>query len=179
MKNLMLSSLAIFLMVFTSCEKESLDTPGNHNKKDYAPPDNSNTIGVTVPFNLSFQTKGKMIRLPDGVLALEIDGRGSGAYLGNTAWHSFSHVNTDPTPNVQIGDMEFVSASGDKLFGTFFGTANTVDGSVVFEGNYQITHGTGKFFSATGSGTYIGTAAFITANDFKGNLHFSGKLANL
>ena len=57
------------------------------------------------------------------------------------------------------GWYEWVSKSGDKLFGTYRGT-HAVDGPVrTSQGKFDITGGTGRYEKATGAGEYKGRAA--------------------
>lgn len=136
-------------------------------------------IGLTVPFNLSCQTAGKVVGSRNGVLTMEIDGSGKGVYLGEFTWQAKSNVNTTRVPYSQTGEMVFRTANGDRLFGSFTGTGLPVEAGASFEGTYLITHGSGRFEKSSGSGTYSGFAAYTSEREFTGQLWFSGRLTGL
>ncbi len=180
MKNLIFLILPMFLLALTSCEKEEIQATGNQKQKDRVPGrETGQAIGLTVPFNLSCQTAGKVVGSRNGVLTLEIDGTGKGVYLGEFTWRAESHVNTTRAPYSQTGEMVFRTANGDRLFGSFTGKGLPTEAGVSFEGTYLITHGSGRFEKSSGSGTYSGFASYKNDSEFAGQLWFDGRLTGL
>ena len=130
--------------------------------------------GKVIPFEAHYQTLPRAVADNGGILTLAILGEGKGTLLGQNVWSAASTVDftSEAPPFVQLGHMWFVARNGDWMEGTFEGTASPVDAVAVrFEGEYEITGGTGRFSGMTGSGVYSGTA-----NGPTGELSFVGTL---
>ncbi len=171
MKQVQISTLALFLLVFASCQKESSESLPN--ATDVATTSRSHEV----PFKAFYETTVQTIGFDDGVLTLNIDGNGKASHLGKSTMHSISTVNTNVFPWIQTGPQELTAANGDKLFGSYAGIAiPNQDGSVIFEGTWEITHGTGRFEGVTGSGSYKGSSV---PADGVGEISYEGTLKGL
>ena len=79
-------------------------------------------------------------------------------FVGGQEW-VFNVADNMKGTGSHSGWYEWVSKSGDKLFGTYRGT-HAADGSVSSsQGTFDITGGTGRYEKATGGGDYKSRAA--------------------
>jgi hypothetical protein len=131
---------------------------------------------AVVPFKATYVTYPRAVGPPvDGVLTLNIPGEGKATHLGKSTWYATMWVDTKPYPWTQgSDDMVFTAANGDQLFGSYVGYAEppTAEGIIKFWGDFQITHGTGRFEGATATGKYWGQCG----SDEGGILYFDGTL---
>jgi len=128
--------------------------------------------GPEVPFYTSLQvhpTFAGPITEPPGGFMLDVPGEGQATHLGDCTWHTVMRVYFDGT---QDGDMEFVAANGDQLFGTFEGEWVLENGVNTFWGTYEFDGGTGRFERVGGTGDYWGESP----GGGTGVLYFEGKL---
>lgn len=172
MKNWMI--LCTLTLLLAGCAKEN---PESQIASDVSVADRD----ATVPFNATYVTAPKVID-PPPFLVMEIPGKGKGLHLGKSAWFSNSQVNFTVFPPAQTGDMVFTAANGSTLIGHYWGLVqpdpNNPQG-VLFNGDYLITSGTGRFEGATGSGVYSGKAALPNTNPGtvgEGSVTFEGEL---
>ena len=175
MKNWMIfCALALML---AGCAKDNPEPPMENAATDMTAADRA----ATVPFKATYQTKPKVVA-PPPFLGLEIPGTGKGLHLGKSEWFSNSVVNFTAVPPVQTGDMVFTAADGSTLAGHYWGIAYPDPDDpqgVLFNGDYLITAGTGRFEGATGSGIYYGKAALPNTNpgtEGEGVVTFEGEL---
>lgn len=175
MKNWMI--LCALTLLLAGCTKENPEPQA----ETTAPGAAVTNREATVPFNATYQTKPK-VNVPPPFLGLEIPGTGKGLHLGKSTWFSNSVVNFTVFPPQQTGDMVFTAANGSTLTGHYWGIAqpdpNNPQG-VLFNGDYLITGGTGRFEGATGSGIYYGKAALPNTNpgtEGEGVVTFEGEL---
>lgn len=153
MKNWML--LYTLALLLAGCAKDNAE-PQNDSAATAAVADRE----PTVPFNATYHTRPKVVA-PPPFLQMEIPSTGKGLHLGKSTWFSNSLVNFTVFPPVQTGDMLFTAADGSTLTGHYQGTAQPDPDNpqgVLFNGDYVITGGTGRFSGATGSGIYYGRA---------------------
>ncbi len=179
MKNFLIPTLALFLLVFAGCQKEKLETLPESALTDQAAPDGTiTTRSVSVPFKAHFETTVTTIGVENGIVTLNIDGVGKATHMGKSTMHSISMVNTNQFPWLQTGTQdEYTAANGDKLFGSHTGIAiPNEQGIVSFSGAWEITGGTGHFEGVTGSGTYEGTASLALGT---GEITYDGTLEGL
>ena len=118
--------------------------------------------GAVIPFEAHYQTHPREVANIGGIRTLAILGNGEDTLLNRSVWSAGSTVDftSGAPPFVQLGHMWFVADNGDWLEGTFEGTVVPVDAdTVAFEGEYEITGGTGRLSGITGSGTFSGTAS--------------------
>lgn len=174
MKNWMIFlTLALLL---AGCAKENAEPQAEN-----APPGAAADRAATVPFKATYETAPKVID-PPPFLKMEIPGKGKGLHLGKSTWFSNSLVNFTVLPPAQTGDMVFTAANGSTLIGHYWGVVQPDPENpqgVLFNGDYLITGGTGRFEGATGSGVYYGRAALENLNPGtvgEGVVTFEGEL---
>lgn len=129
--------------------------------------------GAEVPFYTSLEVHpmpaGPITEPPYG-FRLSVPGEGQATHLGNCTWDAVMRVYLDGS---QDGDMKFTAANGDELLGTFMGHGYRDSAGVShFDGTYEFTGGTGRFWGATGEGDYWGAAVL----NGDGVLYFDGTL---
>jgi hypothetical protein len=178
MKNFLIPTLTLFLLVFASCQKEELETTTEQVQTTLSENDGSiTTRSAEVPFKASFKTTVQTIGFNGGIITLNIDGTGKATHIGKSTMHSISTVNTNGYPWTQTGPQEITAANGHKLYGNYVGIGfPQQDGSVTFSGDWYITSGTGNYQGVTGSGTYEGSA--VPAEGV-GEITFDGTLSGL
>ena len=127
---------------------------------------------AVVPFKATYATTISSSPGDPGCNNLVIHGTGKAAHLGKSRMDSLSIACFAAL--TQTGSLEFTSANGDKLFGSFSGTLAFSGPIVTFWGSYEMTDdGTGRFDGNTGTGTYSGKASLVTN---KGTITFKGEL---
>jgi hypothetical protein len=129
---------------------------------------------TSVFFEGQYTTYPAITDTTGGILVIEIPGEGTATTLGNSKWYSDSEVFANVAPPwVQTGSMYFEDANGDRLIGSFTGTAwPLTENPFAGEGEYQIDSGTGVYEGASGSGTY----EYIASPQMVGDLVFTGIL---
>jgi hypothetical protein len=102
---------------------------------------------------------------PDGVGHFSFPGTIEGDHIGSGTIASTSQVSFAVFPFAQTGQATVTTANGDLLHYEFEGTAfpGPGAGDIVFGGAFTFTGGTGRFATASGGGTYSGTANNIAA----------------
>ena len=102
---------------------------------------------------------------PDGILHASFPGVIEGDFIGRGTIAATSEVDFSVFPFQQTTQSTITAANGDKLFWNAVGTAvpGPGPGDVIFSGNFTFVGGTGRFATATGGGTYAGTANTIAA----------------
>lgn len=183
MKNLLIPTLALFLLVFASCQKEELETVAEQAQNNpTVANENITSRSAEVPFKASFKTTVQSIGFDEGIITIDINGTGKATHLGKTTMHSISTINTNYSPFLQSGPYEMTAANGHKVFGDYTGIAiPNQDGTVSFNGTWNITSGTGNYQGVTGSGTYEGTAEPVNPDGSPsvGEISFDGTLEGL
>lgn len=175
MKKFLIPTLAFYLLVFAGGQKEALETVPEQVQTDQVVTDRTlTTRSTSVPFKASFKTTLETIGFNEGVITLNLNGTGKASHLGKSTMHSISTDNTNGYPWVQTGPHEFTAANSNKLFGSHAVPAfPQPDGSVTFNGTWNITSGTGNYLGVTGSGTYEGSSV---SADGVGEISFNGRL---
>lgn len=178
MKNVLIPTLALFLLVFASCQKEELETVAEQAQANPTMAnENITSRSAEVPFKAFYETTVQTIGFENDILTLDIDGEGKATHLGKSTMHSISTVDISGYPWIQTGPQELVAANGNKLYGSYVGVAFPAqDGSVTFNGTWDITSGTGNYEGVTGSGTYEGSSV---PADGVGEISFDGTLEGL
>jgi hypothetical protein len=127
--------------------------------------------GPEAPFYTSLRVHPTLA--PDSIpggFKLSVPGEGQARHLGKCNWDAAMWVYFDGS---QHGEMEFTAANGDQLVGTFDGHGYRDSAGVShFDGTYEFTGGTGRFWGATGEGDYWGAAVL----NGDGVLYFEGTL---
>jgi hypothetical protein len=149
MRNLILFAiLGVFLLGFISCEK---DDPEFISQQDGLE-EITKRKQATVPFRATYRVHTidyEGTQCEEMEIYLLADGKA--LHLGKSTWESCTFIDfTTPYPYLQYGSMTFTAANGSQLFGTFTGT---FDGQAGI-GDFEITHGNGKFAGTTGEGVY-------------------------
>ena len=100
---------------------------------------------------------------PDGIGHFSFPGTVEGDHIGAGTIAGTSQVNFFVFPFQQTGQSTITTPSGDELYFDYGGTAvpGAAEGDVIFGGNFTFTGGTGRFASASGGGTYAGSANTI------------------
>jgi hypothetical protein len=98
------------------------------------------------------------------ILHAIFEGGGRSHPFGPFELYSTSVVDYNFYPYHQESTMVFTFRNGDELHGNAVGTGITdPNGNPIFNGDITFTGGTGLFNSASGSGTYAGTADIAAA----------------
>jgi hypothetical protein len=100
---------------------------------------------------------------PDGLAYFEFPGVVEGDHIGTGTISGGSVVNFFVFPFQQSGQSTITAANGDQLVFNYAGTAvpGAGEGDVIFGGWFTFVGGTGRFATASGMGTYAGTANTI------------------
>jgi hypothetical protein len=130
-----------------------------------------------VPFNASFTTEATMEFVPPFYLRVFVTGEGNASHMGRT-----SAVTTDQLINLQDGTgtatYTLTAANGDTLVVAISALTTNIPGGVMFEGDYTVTGGTGRFEGATGSGSLAGSALFTGPNTGVGSFTLVGTISS-
>jgi hypothetical protein len=109
----------------------------------------------------------------DGTISNTENAVGQATHLGRFTWVSTElAVPVGPNTLHVQGSFTITAANGDELEGTYE-TTGTVDWETFtgyFIGPYWVTHGTGRFAQATGSGTIIGVGNLLDPYEIVGSL---------
>jgi hypothetical protein len=133
--------------------------------------------GPDLPFHASIDTQPVILGpCGPGCIALDIPGSGIATQMGTVTLDGPSRVNlVDAT---QSATATLTAANGDQLVLDVEGTVEFAGpdpaGPVTFSGSWTVQSGTGRFQSASGSGSYSGTAAGPT-----GELILTGSISNI
>ena len=180
MKNLLIPTFALLLLVFASCQKEGLETASGHGQTLSVVPDrNISARSAEVPFKANFNTTLASSGGENGIFTVDIIGVGNATHLGKSTQQSNSMLNATVIPWVQSGTQNaWTAANGDELFWSFSGTVNPPNeqGIITYSGSWDITGGSGRFKGVTGSGTYVGSASLVTN---QGEITYDGSLKGL
>ncbi|RQW09440.1 hypothetical protein EH222_04000 [candidate division KSB1 bacterium] len=100
-------------------------------------------------------------------------GEGQATHLGKS---TVTAIHTYPNPHF-VGTLEFVCASGAKLFADLNGTSQAPDanGISLFTGDALITGGTERFANAAGHLEIRGWVDFSTS-DLSGEVEYNGHI---
>ena len=111
-----------------------------------------------VPFKVHWRGTFRVLSVTPEVGSFEFDARGKATHMGTSfLFTPLSEVQLATGDQTAAGTI--TAADGDQLFWALVGTAiPNVAGDFQLDGEYTITGGTGRFFGATGGGTYTGTA---------------------
>ncbi len=114
----------------------------------------------TVPFHAKVQNSIQVVPpFPPPTINAIFEGQGKSSPFGPFMFVGISAVDVTVFPFNQSTDMVFTYRNGDELHMASHGTGiEDPPGRTVFSGVFEIVGGTGIFSSATGSGTYAGTA---------------------
>ena len=110
-----------------------------------------------VPFKATYQETWTSTLFPDFTgLELIIDGAGKATHLGKSTLYVKDYVIFgSPYNEIKDGVIVFTAANGDELNAECWGWAqNPTPETVEFWGEFNITGGTGRFESTSGSGTW-------------------------
>ena len=134
--------------------------------------------GATVPFEGFYDVSPRTVGVDQyGCTLDEFPSVGQATHLGSSTWYSDATSCLDFTTwtGTQTGTSIFTSVDGSQLIGTFSGVAEIVFEPfphAVFNGNYWVTEGTGRFEGYVGQGVYEGTAIL----GLTGEITFEGTL---
>ena len=95
-------------------------------------------------------------------------------HLGRSTWESTESVNVCSNPEGAdvVGQFTIVSASGDRLFGSYETLAHFdfPNDEITFSGQYTIAGGTGRFHGASGGGSIEGSGTLSAPFDVFGRM---------
>ena len=156
---LFITALLIGCSTDNMMQPQSTDAINGQQKRNQA---------ATIPFIGVYNTNATL-----GPTMITNTGEGHSTHLGKstiTARHTY------PNPNFN-GTLEFVSASGAKLFADLNGTSQPPDanGLARFTGDVIITGGTGRFVTASGHLDATGWVDFSTS-DLSGQVKYTGNI---
>ena len=130
-----------------------------------------------LPFHASIDTRPMITGSCGlGCITLDIPGSGTATHLGSVTLAGPSEVNLFASTQTATGTL--TAANGDTLVLDFEGTIqfsgpNPSD-PVTFTGTWTVQSGSGRFSSASGSGSYSGNAAGPS-----GELSLTGSLSGI
>lgn len=131
-----------------------------------------------VPFRATWESQISIAPLDPPLVAVSGLGTGKALHLGAMTAQSIVEV-----VNLATGEgaatYRFTAANGDDVFLTFALLAiPTSPTAFSIEGVWQVTGGTGRFEGASGSGTYVGHAEFVTLTDAVGTFVLEGTISS-
>jgi hypothetical protein len=130
-----------------------------------------------VPFNASFTTEFTTVFVPPFYLRVFVTGEGNASQMGRT-----SAVTTDQLINLEDGSgtatYSLTAANGDTVVVAISARNSSIPGGIMFEGDYTVTGGTGRFVGATGSGFIAGTALNTGPNTGVGSFTLVGTISS-
>jgi hypothetical protein len=180
MKNLLIPTLALLLLVFVGCQKEKLESVHEQVQTGQVVPGGSiTTRSAEVPFKANFKTTVVVTPVGNGFLfIIQANGEGKATHMGKTTQESTTtlDVSTTPWPNYGTENV-WTAANGDKLFFSVDGYVNPPNeqGIYIYSYTWEITGGTGHFVGVTGSGTAVGTGNL----EGQGEIFYDGTLEGL
>ena len=88
-------------------------------------------------------------------------------------------VDLAAAPSTLAATFTFTNTLGNKLYGTWRGTAvpGTNEGALISDGTFNFSGGTGSFAGASGCGTYRSQIQFTGANDGTSSIEWTGTLS--
>lgn len=124
-----------------------------------------NTIEVVPPFLCLPPDLGVTCDELNPIIHAIFPGVIEGTHIGAGTIHSTSQIDFSVFPFAQTTQAVITSEDGDELNLDLVGTAvpGPNEGDIIFSGDFTFTGGTGHFSSASGGGTYAGTANTIAA----------------
>ena len=121
------------------------------------------------PFRSEFAIEATFIpTATPGVLAGTTSGAGRATHLGRVTTSTTETLDFTASATgaalIREGLMTMVAANGDELHWAYSGTASApgATGDVDLGGTFTVTGGTGRFATATGGGTFTGSASVVT-----------------
>jgi len=130
-----------------------------------------------VPFNASFTTEFTTEFVPPFYLRVFVTGEGNASHMGRT-----SAVTTDQLINLTDGTgtatYTLTAANTDTVLVAISAHNTNIPGGVMFEGDYAVTGGTGRFDGATGSGFIAGSAFNTGPNAGVGSFSLAGTISH-
>jgi len=133
--------------------------------------------GDQVPFSAGFTTQHTDQFVPPFYLQVTVTGQGNASHMGRTA--AFTN---DQLVNLQDGTgtatYTLTAANGDTLVMIITARTTNIPGGVSFEGDYNVTGGTGRFVGATGTGVIAGSAFFTSPNGGPGSFTLAGTISS-
>jgi hypothetical protein len=130
-----------------------------------------------VPFNASFTTEFTTEFVPPFHLRVFVTGQGNASHMGRT-----SAVTTDQLINLADGTgtatYTLTAANGDTVVVAISAQVTNIPGGVMFQGDYTVTGGTGRFDGATGSGFIAGSAFNTGPNTGVGSFTLAGTISS-
>jgi hypothetical protein len=139
----------------------------------------TSTYADAVPFKAAIHTSiefGPCSPASPDCVSLFITGTGQGSHFGRMAIAGPSQVVFEETgAGTQTGTSTLTAADGSTMTISFEGVSEpgSTPGAVIFEGDWIVVSGTGRFEGESGSGTYEGSGAGPI-----GVLYLRGTLSN-
>ena len=149
--------LALVLVAAAGCMNESpvaVDPASS-------PPELIPPAPATAPFYAHQENTIVVVGQIGTVLYAEFPGVVQGLHIGSGTIFAESQVDFSTFPFTQTTQSVITAADGDELHANLAGFAYPVvdfPDSVVFDGTFTFVGGTGRFATATGEGTYSGSA---------------------
>jgi hypothetical protein len=126
------------------------------------------------PFKASLTGNAHLSPTDDpSVLRNDETGVGTATHLGLFTWTEIEFADFDEIPGgvAVVASFTMTAANGDRLYGTFTSSGYFADAeTLVIQGSYQLTGGTGRFADATGSGDIDASAFLSPGLPFEGTL---------
>ena len=133
--------------------------------------------GDQVPFSAGFTTRFTAQFVPPFYLQVFVTGQGNASHMGRT-----TAVTIDQLVNLQdntgTATYTLTAANNDTLVVALSVLQSNIPGGVSFEGDYNVTGGTGRFVGATGNGVIAGSAFFTGPTTGVGSFTLAGTISS-
>ena len=151
MKNLLLASFLIGVIIIAGCQQESPISPNPD--AEVSPLKKNNPDPRTQSFSASFQLSG-LFSSNFSASFLEVSGNDLLNEINPLKVFSYSKINLNT--KTQTGSLVITNAKGDKISGTLAGIVQMSGNILYFSGTYSLNNGTGNYKGTTGTGNYSG-----------------------
>ena len=166
MKNLLITSFLLGMIIFAGCQKANPISPIPD--KEILSLQKNNPDPRVQSFSASFQLSGSFSsNLSTSVLEIS----GTDLLNENNPLNLFSSSKINITTKAQTGSLVITNSKGDKISGLITGTVQLSGNDIYLSGTYSLSSGTGNYKGTTGNGNYSGK---FNKNLSTGNLKLNG-----